>query len=355
MTMGNNCMKNWKIKSPGSFFKEHLFEPVPTISIKRKKVSSETFTILDYHEYDDLVKMNFNVLQLRTIARFYKQKVSGNKSQLLFRIYNFLKFSLYACKIQRIFRGYLRRKYNLLRGPGFFDRSKCTNATDFLSLENIKDISASQFFSIRDKDNFIYGFNICSIYNLVERQKKEIKNPYNRKPLSLIFIRQLRDIVRISSIFDDNIILRLDDDTANLSPEKKLEFFALSIFQKIDELGNNTNMEWLLELPRSQLLRFLKELFDIWVYRANINPIAKMRICFPTGNPFMGHNIETYTTDMPRIRLQKKALHIINNFISRGTTRENCSLGAIYVLTALTLVSKKAAETRPELYQAALY
>ena len=352
MSMGNNCMKNMKIKrkntSPSSYFKEKLYEQVPVTTYKRKKVSTENFIILQYGESDKLVKMNYNVFQLRAIARHYKQKISGNKGQLIFRIYNYLKFSFYACKIQKICRGYLRRKYNTLRGPGFLKRSKCTNATDFLSLENISTIPPSQFFSICDKDNFVYGFDMCSIYNLVEKHKKEVKNPYNRNVFSLLFINRLREIIKLSPIFGDKIILQLDDDTAGLSPEKRVEFSALAIFQQIDELGNNTNMEWFMKLNRLKLLKFIRELLDIWVYRANINPLAKMRICFPTGNPFMGNNVQSFTADMPIIRLRKKILNIIKNFITRGTTRENRSLGAIYVLTALTLVSKEAAETRPE-------
>ena len=103
-------------ENPESYFKEKLYEPVPVISYKRKKVSTENFIILQYGESDKLVKMNYNVFQLRAIARHYKQKISGNKGELIFRIYNFLKFSFHACIIQKIYRGYLRRKYNTLHG-----------------------------------------------------------------------------------------------------------------------------------------------------------------------------------------------------------------------------------------------
>ena len=41
----------------------------------------------------------------------------------------------------------------------------------------------------------------------------------------------------------------------------------------------------------------------------------------------------------------------MNNLISKGTTQENKSLGAFYVLAALTLVNNDAATSLPWLYE----
>ena len=40
---------------------------------KKIKVSEE-FEIPNYEEYDKIIKLNFNVSQLKSISRFYKQK-----------------------------------------------------------------------------------------------------------------------------------------------------------------------------------------------------------------------------------------------------------------------------------------
>ncbi len=45
----------------------------------------------------------------------------------------------------------------------------------------------------------------------------------------------------------------------------------------------------------------------------------------------------------------------MNNLVVRGIDRDSKALGALYILTALTLVSKEAAESRPELYESAAY
>ena len=108
------------------------------------------------------------------MLKYYKQKTSGNKQELIFLLYNYLKYSNYAILIQKMVRGHLRRYLNKLRGPGF--NSDCVNETDFYTLEDLKNLDSSQFYSFKDKDNFVYGFDICSIYNMIvkEKQKKNL-------------------------------------------------------------------------------------------------------------------------------------------------------------------------------------
>ena len=108
--------------TPSRFLKENIYKAIPGHKKRRQKVSKENFMILEYGEEDKLIELNFNMQQLKEIARFYKQKRSCNKPQLIFILYNFLRFSKYARQIQKIYRGYLRRRYNKLRGPAFFNK-----------------------------------------------------------------------------------------------------------------------------------------------------------------------------------------------------------------------------------------
>ena len=170
--------KNIKIStvklSPKSYLYKNVFDKVGTLSKKRKKIKTEDFEILSYNEYELLLKNNFNVRQLKTMLKYYKQKTSGNKQELIFLLYNYLKYSNYAILIQKMVRGHLRRYLNKLRGPGF--NSDCVNETDFYTLEDLKNLDSSQFYSFKDKDNFVYGFDICSIYNMIVKEKQK-KNP----------------------------------------------------------------------------------------------------------------------------------------------------------------------------------
>jgi len=341
-------------KSPQSYLKNILYEPVPKETCRKKtKISKEEFQIPDFSEYNHLASLNFNVRQLKQICKYYKQKRSGNKSELIFRLYNFLKFSFYAVSIQSLWHGFIRRKYNCLRGPAVLNYGKCINNTDFVTLHNLTTLPQHQFFSYNDKDNFIYGFDICSLYNLISKSDGQPKNPYNRANIPVKCVQNINYILRLSKLFDDKIKIDLEDSLAGLSLEKKVLLFSVSVFQRIDELGNNSDFRWFLSLSRIRLIRFVRELIDIWCYRANISPIVKRQICPPTGNPFIGLNINN--VDLPILKLKKRVLLVLNNLVVKGINRESKTLGALYILTALTLVSKEAAEARPELYESAVY
>ena len=140
----NKEKTNFKVKkkkenrSPKTFLKECIFEQPPVKKNKKKKVSMDEFEVLSYKQYNELVERNYNVSQLKSMCRFYKQKVSGNKRELIFLLYNYLKYSHFAAKIQSLFRGHLLRYMERLRGPGL--NEQCVNETDFYTLEDLKDL-----------------------------------------------------------------------------------------------------------------------------------------------------------------------------------------------------------------------
>ena len=338
--------------SPKTFFKLHLYENVPTPPRKRKKVSSEDFSILSYHEWERLIEVNYNVSQLKDMARYYKQKVSGNKKELVKRIYNHLKFSSYAIKVQKIWRGFMAKNYNNLHGPGVFKRDKCVNSSDFLSLNDIKDISHNQFFSFED-DGFIYGFDAKSLHNLIIKNKTPT-NPYNRKVLGSNIINNFNKFLRYGKLLKKNTVVSLKDSTSSLGISKRIELTAHTIFQKIDSHGHITDATWFLSLEKPQLIKLIRELADIWNYRASLTSQVKIAICPPHGNPFSGINIH-HLNNQNAQTLKINILNIFDNLISKSPERNNQSLGAFYILGSLTLVSQNAANALPWLYESVFY
>lgn len=341
--------KNIKIinRSPKTFLKECLYESI-IVAKKRKKVSMEDFEIPSYEEYDKLLKINYNVSQLKSACRFYKQRVSGNKKELIFSLYNYLKFSNSIIKIQKVWRGYLRRYLNNLRGPGL--SKSCVNETDFYTLEDIKDLDISQFYSFIDKDDKIYSFDICSLYNMIV-QEKQFKNPYNRNELPVVKMKSdMKKILKIGKILNEKPNIKLDDNFNELSQEKQFELRTINVFQKIDENGFITNVKWYLNLSRIQLKRFLRELIDIWQYRAQISNEMKRKINPQHGDPFFTINMAVLMHKCFEV-LQKRILDIIEIFITQGEDMDSRSLGTYYVLGALTTVSQDAAISLPWLYE----
>ncbi len=250
----NKEKTNFKVKkkkenrTPKTFLKECIFEQPPVKKNKKKKVSMDEFEVLSYKQYNELVERNYNVSQLKSMCRFYKQKVSGNKRELIFLLYNYLKYSHFAAKIQSLFRGHLLRYMERLRGPGL--NEQCVNETDFYTLEDLKDLDKSQFYSFKDKDGFIYGFDICSLWNMVVKEKQK-QNPYNRNTLPVHKIyNDIRSIVKINKLFGVKLNLELDNDLSQFSQEKQVEMRAISLFQKADENGFKTDAKWYLNLKR---------------------------------------------------------------------------------------------------------
>jgi len=315
-----------------------------------KNVDDKTL-IPHFSEYNFIINRNYNVQQLKSFAKYYKLKVSGNKPQLISRIFVFLKLSNVIVKIQKIFRGKLQRNYNKYHGPAFMKRNLCTNTSDFLTMENMDELPFTQFFSYTDADNFIYGFDIISLYNLIKKSGKNTKNPYNRNLIPKEVLRNIRNMIRLSKILKIHIDIEIQDISNDISNQKNIELKILDIFQNIDSLGNYSDPQWFLSLNKNQILRFIRELHDIWNYRAQLTLETKRKICPPNGDPFrnVSTNYILHESNIDNIR--KMVYPLLEKFVNSGIDKDSQSLGAYYVLGALTLVNETAATSLPWLFQ----
>ena len=328
---------------------------IKTSSNRIDKISELDFEILLFEEYENIKKYNYNVKQMRVIAKHYKLKVSGNKNELQQRLYEFLMKSYYARIIQKNLRKYFVRLFISYKGPAIYDRSICNNSSDFYSLEDLNNISFVQFISFKDIDNFIYGFDIHSLHEYL-KSNNEVKNPYNRNEFPKNLNQIIRKVISISKILKlnlkNNIIRHNPDDEGNTTPFDQINVRekTIELFQKIDEFGHITNVNWFLQLSPVRVLRFLRELYDIWNYRAQLSRTIQINVVHPTGDPF--ERIQFHVIrDLSNENIKQFALKIIENLITKGINHESKSLGVFYVLCALTLVSHEAAQSMPWLYQ----
>lgn len=325
-------------------------------SRKLEKLDTELLYIPTFKDSELLLKYNYNIQQLKLIAKTHKLKLTGNKSQLVSRIYSHLCLSGSIIKIQKIIRGCLQRKYIKSHGPAFKNKSICNNTFDFLSMDELTNIPNEQFFSFKDEDGFIYGFDLVSLHNLIYKCNGSIKNPFNTKAISSKVIEDFRSLLRISRVLKINICTDISDISNDVSDSKFVELRTVTLFQNIDALGNYSNPQWFLSLNRNQLIKFVRELVDIWSYRAPLTIETKKEICPPSGNPFsrlQNYNILQTMENLDDVR--KNVLDIIDKMVNTGTNKDNKCLGAFYVLGAITLVNNDAATTMPWLYQAVCY
>tara|TARA_B100000989_G_C19500130_1_gene453862 strand:+ start:245 stop:1345 length:1101 start_codon:yes stop_codon:yes gene_type:complete len=321
----------------------------------RIKIDESEFNILNYKEYENILNINYNLNQLKSIAKHYRQKLTGNKDELKKRLYNYLFYSFNVIKIQKITRTYFIKKYIKLHGPGFLNKDLCTNDKDFCTLDNIKEIPYNQFFSFKDSDDFIYAFDIYSLYNLYVKNKSSIENPFSTKPIHKDILNNLKKFIKLSKLL--KIDIKINFEELEITDEiQRIDMKILTLFQEMDSLGNYTSISWFNNLNKMELIIFLKELIDIWEYRANLSILIKRQICPPFGNPFRKlniniNNIHSYNT----ITIKKNILYVLEELITKGIDNDSKSLGSYYILSALTLVSNDAAESMPWLYESVNY
>lgn len=321
---------------------------------KRKIIDEKDFFIPNYDEYYLIKNNNYRVSFLKEICKYYKQKVSGNKKELEDRIYYYLRESFFVNKIQKTIRGLFQRKYNKLLGPGLFNRKNCKNDCDFFTLEEMDEIPYYQFISYKDLNNNIWGFNIISLYNLFLKSENNTLNPFTREKIPVDLLLKINNIIKLSKILDIKCDTKLKDINEEFNTKKKIEMRVLQLFQIIDELGSYTNTKWFLDLNKVQIVRFIRELADIWFYRAGINDQTRRNICPPMGILFKNINLN-YISTLSFKQVQKLALNIIEQLITNGLTRDFKVMGSYYVLSSLTLVNNEAAEALPWLYQSVAY
>jgi hypothetical protein len=354
------------INIPDTYNENKVFENIDGLNpIKKKslytvsrvlngKMSDDEFRMITMNEYSLVKTNNYKISHLKNICKFYQLKKSGNKNELIDRIYNYLKDSLYAIKIQKRIRGNVLRKYINSCGPAVKDRTLCVNDTDFASLEPIEEIPLNQFFSFTDSKNNVYGCDIVSLYGVIYKKStsnsgKNIPlNPYTREILCDKLKSNFSLRLRLAKV---NRIQHIVEEKQELVDHvKQLEFKILELFQSINELGNYADSKWFTNLSKNMTIIFIKEMYDIWNYRAQLSIDVMRELVPPHGNPFIGMNLRLAQNQSDEC-VRKQAVRIIELFVKSGYTDENRALGGYYVLSALTLVSEEARIALPWLFQ----
>ena len=342
-------------------------KPVVKRAVVRRKKTAPTENLIlvipTSDNYNAFLSHKFNSIQLKSICKHYKLPVSGNKQILTNTIYKYLYFSYYATRIQRQWRKTYVKIYAKLRGPARFNRQLCVNETDFFTMDLIKEIPFKQFFSYRDsKDNMIYGFDIMSLYNLIEKNENEneneranaVLNPYTRTPLSRDVLRKFSSLLYFADLLKEDLQLDINENETDTkiaaeTVQYTIEQRVFNLFHDIDILGNYTNPLWFMDLRRHQILLYIKDFYDIWTYRAQLADVIKHEIC-PQGNPFAAIQLAELAV-MPFRELQHTVLVLMETMVRGGVNHNSRYLGATYVLCALTLVNTMAAEALPWLYE----
>ena len=292
-----------------------------------------------------------NILIAKYILQKYNYRYSDklNITNTLKYFKEFLKYyknTNSIIKIQSLIKMRYILKINKYKGPGLLN--KCINDTDFYTFEEKKNIKYVYFFSFKEK-NSIYFFDIRSFKLLIDNKfssDNKIINPYNRFPISIDIINKYNKLTKY--LKNKNISIEFEPEI--LSEEQLFNQNIIQVFQKIDKFGYNTSIEWFTKLTIFQLRKLWIQLEDIWNYRSNLNYNQKDNIIQKNKlQPF--NKFKYINQNIDKIILQNYILDDINIFITSGKNSSFSNIGCLYVLTALSYVSKSCIESMPWLTQ----
>ena len=249
--------------------------------------------------------------------------------------------------IQSLFRGWLVRKANSLRGPGLYNRSLCNNTEDVYLFEDITEIHPDDIFTMKDNDGFVYGFHIESIYKYIDinRDKPYITNPYNKTVIPS------ETIMTIKKLYNYCKIIGIHNTIHNILPSEPkfvLRNKVISVFQKMDELNNYTDIEWFMNLTNMELIKLIYGIKDLFDYRMELTNAKKKQIV-KSGIVFMKDN--NYYKHMTFDKLREEIIDEFDKMVSEGDTRDERYLGSLLILSGLVERDNNCAMAYPWLIQ----
>ena len=238
----------------------------------------------------------------------------------------------------------------LRHGPACFDRTIATNTTDLVSCEEITTIKQCSFFSYRDPiDLHIYAFDIRSIHGVLHHAKLEASkplNPYTRSELPTTVIANCERLLRWCERHKVSV------EWAPLTPptpEQQWNMKIVDLFHQLNELNYYSSPEWFFTMDEEDHRRFYKELYEIWTYRASLTSVQKntivpdyQRKLFQRAPLHLGGSLDS---------IQRLNRSVIKLLICSAADRSDRILGAMYVVTAFTILNEEARTAYPWLYE----
>lgn len=386
-----NIIEN-KVKSSNSVIitlKEYLLNPsiidglkLPEIK-KHLKHYKSSFSVPTYYKSYEKKDAKCAIKSLHDFT------LMGTKKVLYEKLKYFFEQQRLVIIIQKTARRYLTKVVLDLMGPAKFDRKICVNDSDFYTMEPLINIPFDNFFSYKDKENFVYGFELSSLIQYIKVKEKsgelrrKIKNPYNRNSMKheIPKIHKLQHLIHVinGTTLKRELPTRIQSRPRSSSHNNDLRSRTLSIginsnynhalmletiremrskpnenrtrelFIVIDQLGNYSNYNWFLNLDRGCYLRYYRILKDVWTYRAQIPTYTKIKIC-PLWDPFgMFSNVNV--GELTREQLMSRCLCVMEDMVYTGVEQQYRVIGSLHVLSVLTVINREARSNMPWLYE----
>lgn len=317
----------------------------------------------------------YNLIKKQDVSRFMLAVNNTNVLVSLFETLINVNLNIdKIIKLQKWIKKSLNKFNSKLHGLALYNRTICVNDSDFVSLDELKDIPECNFFSFKDNTGFIYGFHMDSVIELVFKSDENYYEHFKKHSSNLCyrqFIKTLFNHYNKIKIFNPytrfiidgttklNIIrlytkhkFSLANTNNNLSQnipttdaKTTIRNKCFSIFQKIDFQGYFTDTAWLLDEQPKNIKIFYKKLTSLWNFEFGLNNTAKYKIS-RAHNLFQNiHEILISKSD--KYALLDKVLDVINILVSNGETESDRNTGCILVLYGLAFINQRCILANP--------
>lgn len=335
-----------QIRKRESAEKSSGFQPVTHVAYFR---DPECKTLSDAD-----VTRNYRYYQLDKY-RSSPMEPSSRRAGLANCIRNIANCVLHIDRIVRLQRIIRRNRHRILafnRGPAALTPATlCNNKEDFFSFDPLTEINPRYIFTYRDTDGFHYGFHIHSFIELINRGSE---NPYNRASIPQEVSAHARRYMQILTTWE-----RLDSKTVHNAvtagvnmlqqattklPMKALAKLKLTnVFQKIDFLGYQTDMDWLYEKSALVLNNFIKALYRTWTFQLGISDDMKQRI-LPDQTEFDNITDEAYRGTLLKLnkhRILTRILDILDKMLHPDLDQDTQNVVAIMIIHSLYYIEPR--------------
>jgi hypothetical protein len=221
-----------------------------------------------------------------------------------------------------------------------------TNEEEFASLEPLTAIPTPYVFTFVDLQHKLWVFDIRSLA-ASPRNGVALRNPYNRVSLEARVVARYE--ARMLWLQRRGYCRIVYSPSADLTVRQRWNHRILEVFLTLDSLGFIVNPAWFEELTPPQHMYFRYQLDDIWSRRVKPEDREAM---LPGITERSGGRLFTRRL-FPGIGPDTTAaetLQIIERLTTASPDKTLRTLGALYILAALTTVSEQAREAYPWLW-----
>ena len=375
-------------------------------AMEESKESKETvYSYTDYRKNPECIAKS-KLRDLKATAKHLSTKswrvhVHGNKPELIERIHRHFAQIQCAVQIQKIFRGFLAKTVYQLRGPGYRNLSLCVNESDFYTMDPLNEIDRRHIYSYVDAKGFVYGFDVFSLMNMFKRERKMV-NPYTREEFPFANLMQVFSVymkimlLHKESCREKYIVIpkeipgkkkvpetRPVETTTTATPptathptatqptatqqtatqpntrvsyeverrmssirELPVQRRIEELFMAIDRLGNYTQCQWFSDLSKYEYARFYAHYYRWWT-RLPATTRDDICVCRSPFTDILNRSVH----EAERWEYQEACLYTMEYMVYSGKTVESQQLGALHVLSHLTLVSHWARTALPWLFE----